>query len=64
MPIIVIVFLEFSVCDEFTLRPLSHLYQGWELWWLTDEDDQQQAGGVQLDAGVAEGVTEGGVDDH
>ena len=31
---------------------------------LTDEDDQQQAGGVQLDVGVAEGVAEGGVDDH
>lgn len=32
--------------------------------WLTDEDDQQQAGGVQLDVGVTEGVTEGGVDYH
>lgn len=31
---------------------------------LTDEDDQQQTGGVQLDVGVTEGVTEGGVDDH
>lgn len=31
---------------------------------LTDEDDQQQAGGVQLDVGVTEGVTEGRVDDH
>lgn len=31
---------------------------------LTDEDDQQQAGGVQLDVWVTEGVTEGGVDDH
>lgn len=31
---------------------------------LTDEDDQQQADGVQLDVGVAEGVAEGGVDDH
>lgn len=31
---------------------------------LTDEDHQDQAGGVQLDVGVAEGVAEGGVDDH
>lgn len=31
---------------------------------LTDEDDQQQAGGVQLNVGVTEGVAEGGVDDH
>lgn len=38
-------------------------------WWhaegvLTDKADQQQAGGVQLDAGVTEGFAEGGVDDH
>lgn len=31
---------------------------------LTGEDDQQQAGGVQLDVWVTEGVAEGGVDDH
>lgn len=31
---------------------------------LTDEDDQQQTDGSQLDVGVAEGVTEGAVDDH
>lgn len=31
---------------------------------LTDEDDQQQTDGSQLDVGVTEGVAEGGVDDH
>jgi len=31
---------------------------------LTDEHQQQQAAGLQLGVGVAEGVTEGGVDDH
>lgn len=31
---------------------------------LTDEDDQQQTNGSQLNVGVTEGVTEGGVDDH
>lgn len=31
---------------------------------LTDEDNQQQTDGSQLDVGVAERVTEGGVDDH
>lgn len=31
---------------------------------LTDEDDQQQTNGSQLNVGVTEGVTEGGVDDR
>lgn len=31
---------------------------------LTDEDDQQQTNGSQLNVGVTEGVTEGGIDDH
>lgn len=31
---------------------------------LTDEDDQQQTNGPQLNVGVTEGVTEGAVDDH
>ena len=36
----------------------------WQALVLTDEDDQQQTGGVQLDVGVTERVTERGVDDH
>lgn len=31
---------------------------------LTDEDDQQQTNGPQLNVGVTEGVAEGAVDDH
>lgn len=31
---------------------------------LTDEDDQQQTNGSQLNVGVTEGVAEGGVDDQ
>lgn len=56
--------VESNICRWTGQRPSTGCFKSKKVSSLTDEDNQQQTNGSQLNVGVTEGVTEGGVDDH